>query len=329
MIDPSVEEAIRCHSPKWLNSAFFDCPGFSPSLCYLILDYLFHAGFVSLINVALSYIDATLLLSSSGTAQQQKIIEGTCSHIVLESSVISAAKCIAIDVERVNRICAQVLFEKLKLNQISMKVFTQFKWVGFDLDHTLIDYTGAEQYMFYSVLRRIREADEFDEIHPLVSEQAISPIKYKQFAQPKGLFVDAATGNIIRVASNGKVDYVNYGHNSLSVRQIKEVYPDGIALNDAERFVHAQTRFESVFVAIVCLIASRLETSTYDWPDFIKKLKTAFVFVESKFCYYGLTAALARAPGKFCRKQPKVVKLLKSKFLNCNHRNTTYITCMS
>ena len=312
-LDPAVEGAIRRHCALWLNTCFFHCSSFSSGLCYRILDYLFHAGYASLINVALGYIQAVLAFEPS-SEKQARFIEGASRHSVLDSSVLAAARSFAVNDSYVDRKCLELFAKKLKINQVSMQTFSQFKWVGFDLDHTLIDYARAEEFMFYSVLRRLREVDDFIEVHAVVSEEVIAPVKYRQFSKPKGFFVDAQNGNILCVASNGKIDHVLYGQERLSHKEANAIYPKRVALTDNTRFIYAHTRFESVFPAVVSFIATKLESSQgFDWTTFIKKLKTVFVYVESKFCYYGLGEALAHAPGRFCRKQPKVVKLLKSK----------------
>ena len=96
---------------------------------------------------------------------------------------------------------------------------SKFNWVGFDLDHTVIRYRLPNLYrLIYTHLSRfLVEEKGYD-------RSLLDPIGKQYDLMQKGIILDSAKGNFLKLASNGYILRAVHGTHPLSGEEIAASY---------------------------------------------------------------------------------------------------------
>jgi len=165
------------------------------------------------------------------------------------------------------------------------------QWVGFDLDHTLIQYKldtllpfVAECFVNYLVEQEHYDRSIFDSIS-------------WRFGA-KGLVIDRTLGNLLKLDENKCVSRMTHGTRICDATEIATVYPgplefDGIS---SARFWPMTTYFE---VALGPLFAVMVDADDKDSGKHASALYNALVFNFSRWDSGWYFDGLKRDPGKY------------------------------
>lgn len=162
---------------------------------------------------------------------------------------------------------------------------SKFNWVGFDLDHTLIRYKLPNIYrLIYSSLSRfLVEQKGYD-------RSLLEPIGKHHDLMQKGIILDGAKGNFLKLASNGYILRAFHGTHPLSGEEIAQAYgtlriwEHHIVLRDTVKQIDKHWFFDNYFSTPGIVLAARVvdlfdkdKSIGEEWSNIWKDIIQAFV----------------------------------------------------
>jgi 5'-nucleotidase len=119
--------------------------------------------------------------------------------------------------KRLNRTSSQTADDRVYVNRsVSME---RIKYIGFDMDYTLVEYKSPEYEMlcFDMVIKRLISIGYPPEI---------ADLKYDPTFPLRGLFFDKQYGNLLKADQFGNILSCFHGFKSLTSAEIRRQYPN-------------------------------------------------------------------------------------------------------
>lgn len=179
----------------------------------------------------------------------------------------------------------------------------ELQWVGFDVDHTLVQYDVPRMYaiMYGAVLRHMRDKAEPGgaEAAVLAALPEVPDLDELALCATKGLVLDSELGLLVHLDAGLRVVFALKGSAVLCRAELSDAGYLGTPLDvetNGSRFKLLHTHFEQPLGLVLATVVDSLPEAQRDdattrkmWVDAIVQ---SFVFAQSKFCDYGFESHL-------------------------------------
>eukprot|EP01116_Phalansterium_solitarium_P020754 TRINITY_DN6217_c0_g1_i1.p2 TRINITY_DN6217_c0_g1~~TRINITY_DN6217_c0_g1_i1.p2 ORF type:complete len:288 (-),score=96.45 TRINITY_DN6217_c0_g1_i1:489-1352(-) len=197
--------------------------------------------------------------------------------------------------------------------------FTDFDWIGFDLDHTLVRYR----------LRALHELI-FDCLVSYLVDDLSYPQRLKQNAVrhefvKKGVVVDTYNGNLLKLDGSMRVARAFHGSRRMSDADVELVYGgERVVDYPSDQYSSLPTYFEAACADVFALIVDQRDSdASRTYPDATDPLPSSdylncwrhiVTARDHSFCSFTVGRyfpAVLGTPSKYLRKQPHVRRWLQ------------------
>ncbi len=140
----------------------------------------------------------------------------------------------------------------------------QIAAIGFDMDYTLVRYNSQafEEMTYKEILKKLIEQKKYP--------AEIASLKFKFDLAIRGLVIDKALGNVLKLSTYSKVKHAYHGVTEMDFKTQQKIYQGlVIDLNDSERFAIVDTTFSiSYCVLYMQMVDLKNRRPELNLPDY-------------------------------------------------------------
>lgn len=193
--------------------------------------------------------------------------------------------------------------QKVFVNRIlNMK---HIKYIGLDMDHTLIRYkTEAFESLVYKlVIEHLIQHLEYPE--------AIRNFEFHFHDAIRGLVVDSKNGNILKLSRYGAIRHSHHGTKAMRFTEQKQFYRSiYVDLNDPN-YIAVDTAFSIAFCVLYAQLVDFKDENPHELPSYTVLANDVLKSVDQVHAQGDLKQSICKDPSRFLFRERAVVEGLK------------------
>ena len=181
----------------------------------------------------------------------------------------------------------------------------RIKHIGLDMDHTLVRYhtEAFEGLVFHMAIERM--------IKELGYSGELRRFRFDYRSAVRGLVIDSANGNIIKLSRFGAIRMSAHGTQSLDYEEQKNFYHSVYVDLSDPNYVPVDTSFSIAYCLLFALLVDLKDKQTYTMPSYQQISDDVRNSVDAIHADGTLKAEVAKDLPRFIVQEPRVVEGLK------------------
>lgn len=193
--------------------------------------------------------------------------------------------------------------QKVFVNRIlNMK---KIKWIGFDMDHTLIRYNtrNFESLVYKLVVDKLIESKHYP--------QALKNFTFNFDDAIRGLIVDSKNGNVLKLSRYGAIRLSYHGTKKIEYQEQKRIYRSlYVDLKDPD-YVAIDTSFSIAFCVLYSQLIDYKDQHPTDLPGYATIAQDVLLCVDHVHADGSLKSIISQNLDKYVLRDEQLVKGLK------------------
>ncbi|MGQ3892662.1 HAD-IG family 5'-nucleotidase [Legionella sp. CNM-4043-24] len=193
--------------------------------------------------------------------------------------------------------------QKVFVNRIlNMK---KIKWIGFDMDHTLIRYNtrNFEGLVYRLVVENLIESKQYPD--------ALRQFSFNFDDTIRGLIVDSKNGNVLKLSRYGAIRLSYHGTQKIEYARQKKIYRSMYVDLKDPNFMAIDTSFSIAFCVLYSQIIDYKDQYPGDLPDYATIAKDVLASVDRVHADGSLKSIISENLEQFVLRDEQLVKGLK------------------